>query len=407
MKPVSHVVLTSFCVLSSTATLAGCAGDKNPMVVAQEPFREDWTVEHEGDFDVLDDEKMPRITSLTIGTPDPFGENFLNRGDVIVDFTGESGRIKIEFRRFTFAANEDAAEDDSYEKLSLWAYNANTTNPKPPKDMEEDADCTDDAEAWLDGCAIYVYYEGQNQLERAGVDIRVTLPPDYRQTIDILTSDNTIEDTYPNRGNVCINNLNASADVELESGIAVVKMASDVTPAPGCDPASVNDCTNVDDPGTFASMEGLWTKNCACAKNLDMGSLTVQAKKPYAADITVDAPVDLWTSISAENEAGDGEDVCPIVQDGFGDRFVPDPMQYDPDEPWRSIGDTNKPSDAALSGGGFAFKLTSADCAPVAAVEDPKDWDPDNDDPEADVRGNIEICAGCLDDNPCENAPFD
>jgi len=409
MKPASHVVLTSLCVLSSSATLAACGGtNDNPQIVAQEPFRDQWRVEHEGDFEPLDDENVPRITSLIIGTPDPFGDNFLNRGDVIVDFTGETGRIKIELRRFTFANSEQAAEDDAFSKLDLWAYNANTGSPKRPADMEEDADCTDDAEAWLDGCAIYVYYDGQSQLERAGADIRVTLPPDYREEIEILTSDNLIEDTYPNHGNVCVNNLNGNADITLENGIALVKMSPDVTPAPACAEDAYYDCTAVDDPATTAAMKGLWSRECPCARDLAMGTVSIEADAPYAADITIDAPRELWASITAENQSGNmEEDVCPVSVMDYGSDFVPDDSQFDPNEPWRLIGDANRPSDAALPGGGFAMKLISAACAPVASVESPKEWDPDNTDPDAEVRGNLKVCSGCLEGNPCDDLPGD
>jgi hypothetical protein len=408
MKPSSHVVLTSLCALSSTAMLAGCpGGTSDGKTVQQEPFRDSWRTEHEGDFDLLDDDDVPRILSLTIGTPDPFGDNFINRGDVIVDFTGEDGRIKIEMRRFTFANSEEEAEEEVFDKLDLWAYNANTGTPKRPADMEEDADCTDDAEAWLDGCAIYVYYDGQNQLERAGADLRVTLPADYRQQLDIVTSDNIREDTYPNHGNVCVNSLNAVADIELESGVAFVKMAADASPAPVCDAVGIKDCTDTTDPTTTASIEGLWSSKCICANMLKMGSLTVEAEAPRAANITVDAPAEFWASITAENEAGNsGEDVCPVSIEDFNS-FVPNEAQFDPDQPWRLIGDANIPSDVALAGGGYAMKLTSSECAPVASVEKPKDWDAEADDPDTEVRGHVTVCAGCLGDNPCEDPIFD
>jgi hypothetical protein len=410
MTPASHRVLTSLYVLSSAALLAACGDDNNPQAVMQEPIRDEWRTEHEGPIDLIDDDAdppIPRINDITIGTPDPFGDNFLNRGDVIVDFTGEEGTIKIELRRFTFANSEAQAEEDIFPKIELWAYNASIGTPKKPSDMEEDADCTDDAEDWLDGCGVYIYYDGQNQLERAGADIRVTLPPDYRQNVDVLASDNLIEDSYPNHGDVCVNGLNGSADIALESGIAVVKLADDVTPAPGCPAALYNDCTDVDDPSTTAGMVGEpWPETCPCASMRLMGNLTVEADDPYSADITIDTPIDLWTSVTAENEAGGGgSETCPVdVMDNYGDRFVPDEAQFDPNEPWRLIGDANKPSDAALAGGGFAFKLTSAECNPVAAVENPKDWVADGD-PDAETRGFIEVCTGCLSDNPCDDLP--
>jgi hypothetical protein len=368
------------------------------------PVRDEWRVEFEGDLDLVDEdnENAPRITNIIVGTPDPFGDNFMNRGDIIVDFTGEPDRIKIELRRFTFACEDTAQE--TFDKLWLWAFNENTSAPKRPAEMSEDADCTDTSEAWLDGCGIYVYYDGQNQLERAGADIRVTLPPDYRQSIDILATDNLVEDSYPNHGNVCVNNLHATADITLQNGIALVKLAPDATPAPACPPAQLADCTDVDDPTTIAGMQGLWSANCACAQQLQMGSLAIEADAPFAADVIVDAPADLWLSLTAENEAGGGEPECPVAMSGYGGDFVPDPAQSDPDEPWRVLGDANKPSDAALAGGGYALKLTSSSCQPVASIETPEAYEPDGE-LETQTRGFVTLCNGCLADDPCADLP--
>jgi hypothetical protein len=122
----------------------------------------------------------------------------------------------------------------------------------------------------------------------------------------------------------------------------------------------------------------------------------------------VDTPIDLWASVRAENEAGaSGAHTCPVELTDYGDRFVFDEMQYDPVEPWRVIGDANKPSEAALAGGGFAFQLTSAACNQVASVEHPNDWDAEDDDPETNTRGFIKVCSGCLPENPCEAELFD
>jgi len=401
-RAASNLTLTS---LFATATLlaltTGCSDPGGGEENTQQPVRDSWRVEHEGAFVVNDADNLPRIYNLTIGTPNPFGDNFLNRGDVIVEFTGEPDTIKIEFRRFTFAESEAAAEEEVFDKLSLWAFNTGLGTPKRPEEMDEEADCTNEDTGWLDGCGIYVYYDGLSQLERAGADIRVTLPPDYRQELDIITSDNLIEDTYPNHGNVCINNINANASVDMQSGVAYVKMAADASPAPACDAVGIADCTDTSLNGSIAMTEGLWSPNCLCAKNQQMGSIAVESEKPYSTDITIDVPAALWTSLNAENEAGAGEVTCPVTIDG-PTNFVYDETQWDPSMPWRVLGDANKPSDVALVGGGFAVKLVSAECEPVAAVEEPKDWDPNVENPEADVRGFIEVCSGCL-DNPCDD----
>lgn len=369
------------------------------------PFRDGWQLEFEGELDLVDEDNddAPRITNITIGTPDPFGDNFMNRGDVIVDFTGEPGTIKIELRRFTSSCSEADAQEQ-FDKLSLWAFNESINSPKRPSDMSEDADCTANGVGWLDGCGIYVYYDGQIQPGRDGADIRVTLPPEYREAIDIIATDDVIEDSYPNHGNVCINGLHASAHIELENGLAFVKLASDATPAPSCPPAQLDDCTDVEDPATIAAMEGPWSSNCACAKQLQMGSLSIEASAPYASNIVVDAPADLWLSLTAENEAGGGEPECPVAMSSYPGDFVPDPAQYDPAEPWRLLGDANKPSDAALAGGGYALKLTSASCQPVAAVESPEAYEADAM-LDTETRGFVTLCSGCLADNPCEDLP--
>ena len=212
----------SCAILVSLAGCGQCGGSSNGDSggddggddgdVDSRPFRDEWRVVHDGAFAAYDEDGEPRITKISIGTPDPSGDNFVNRGDVIVDFTGEPGRIVIELRRFTFASSQASAED-VYGRLGLWTYDTDVGTPKRPEEMDADADCTGVDEPWRDNCAIYVYYNGQNQLARSGADIRVTLPPDYRQELAIATIDNVAEDSYPNRGDVCISNLNATATV--------------------------------------------------------------------------------------------------------------------------------------------------------------------------------------------------
>jgi len=298
----------------------------------------------------------------------------------------------IELRRFTFASSQARAED-VYGRLGLWTYDTDVGTPKRPEEMDADADCTSADEPWRDNCAIYVYYEGQSQLERSGADIRVTLPADYRQELAIATIDNLAEDSYPNRGDVCISNLNATATVELASGVAFVSLAREAGPAPGCAPELVEECENHPD--------GAWSRACACVET--MGLVDVVAADPYTADITIDVPDTLWTTIRAENEAGGGGPaVCPIALGDIG-TFMPDPTQYDPSQPWRIIGDTNRPSDAAFPGGGYGVHLVSGGCGPVATVETPDEWLPDPDAPPDDDRGALTVCSGCLADKTCDD----
>jgi len=362
------------------------AGDGDGVVL--HPVRDSWRVEYEGPFRVNDDDGLPRIFELTIGTPNPYGDNFLNRGDVIVEFTGEPETIEIELRRFTFAGDEAAAQK-TFDKLALWAFDTSLAAPKRPTEMPAESDCRDDA--WHDGCGIYVYYDGLSQLERAGADIRVTLPPDYRQSLDIVTADNLVEDTYPNRGDVCIADIHANADLDVQGGAVFVKLADDTGPAPSCPPESIAACEQHPD--------GAWAPSCPCATQQQMGSIAIESDKPFATDIVVDVPPSLWMSVLAENEAGDS--ACPVTLVDL-ENFVADTTQSDPLRPWRIVGDANRPSDAALAGGGFALQLTSAECEIAAVIDDPDEWHEDRAPPIA-ARGQITVCAGCLGDSPCED----
>lgn len=386
--------------------LAACGGDTEPQQGdSQAPFRDDWKEEHEGAFDLLDDEGNPAITAVFIGNALGSNDNFVNRGDVIVEFDEDvDDRIKIELRRFTFATSEDEAAD-IFDKLELWAYNANTGSPKRPEDMEEDARCggeNDDGDAypWQDGCAIYIYYEGQTQLARAGADIRVTLPAAYRQEISISTADNVEEDSYPNRGNVCVSNLNGTADIELQNGLAFVSVVSE-TAYPTCPDELIADCENFDDPMT----EGpdAWSKDCGCiAQNYNPGNVTVSSLTPSSADITVDVPADLWTNFRAENAGQNSlsDKNCPATLGDLGSIEFEDGGD-DPNKPWLRAGIANRPP--AAPAGGFRLDLKSNGCEAVAAIEEPKEWDADIVDPDAELRGNIELCVGCIADTPCED----
>lgn len=389
--------------------MTACGDSNGPSTGGgSEPFRDKWRVVHEGPFQVFNDDGAPNITDLTIGNALGYNDNFVNRGDVIVEFTGAADQIKIEFRKFTFAETDADAQDD-FDKLSLWAYNASTGSPKKPADMEEDTRCggeDDDGNPlpWLNDCAIYVYYDGLNQLQRSGTDIRVTLPANYRQDLAISTADDVTEDTYPNRGNICVSNLNATVDAELQSGLAFVTLAPDTTPSPKCEqsePAKLQDCLDFDDPMT----EGpdTWSKSCGCfTGNYELGRVKIDSLKPSSANLTVDTVnPDLWAAFRAENAGMHGPDKdCASAVEGLNNLTF---SQNDATQPWRLVGEANHPSPAAPAGAGFSLQLTSNGCEPVAAVESPKDWDADVADPESDLRGIVTVCAGCLAGKSCDD----
>lgn len=397
-------------LLALVAVMTACGNDAPPAGGGSEPIRDKWRVVHEGPFQVLKDDGLePNISDLQIGNALGYNDNFVNRGDVIVEFTGAPDTIKIEFRKFTFAEGDTDAEDD-FDKLSLWAYNASTGSPKKPADMDDEARCGGEDEdgdplPWLDGCAIYVYYDGQNQLQRAGADIRVTLPANYRQDIAIETADDVTEDAYPNRGNICVSNLNATLDAKLQSGLAFVTLAGDVTPSPKCAqgaPDLLEDCLSFMDPDTMEPAP--WSNDCGCiGADYELGRVKIDSLEPSSADITVDATLaSLWTAFRAENTGQNelGGKFCPSTVEGLTNIEY---SQNDANQPWRLVGIANYPSPKAPNGAGFSLQLTSNGCEPVAAVESPDKWDANVTDPESKVRGNVTVCAGCLAGQSCDD----
>ena len=191
----------------AASVLAACGGDDNPSSTLI-PFRDNWQVEAEVPFDYLDGDGNPQISSISIGNSTPISDNFMNRGDVIVQFA-DTDTITIELRRFTMATNEDLAQED-YDALQLWAYSAGAARPE---DLDPETDCTQGG--WQNDCRILVYYDGQTQLSRSGADIRVTMPSNYRHTLNIATADNDTDSDYHNRSNVCVQNPNGTVDIDL------------------------------------------------------------------------------------------------------------------------------------------------------------------------------------------------
>ncbi|HWB82440.1 MAG TPA: hypothetical protein VG755_46075 [Nannocystaceae bacterium] len=365
------------------------------------PFRDQWKTIHKGRFDVLDDDGNPAISDLTIGLGLGYDKNFTNRGDVIVQFDGPPDTIEIELRRFTFACSEDDAADD-FAKLQLWAYNASLGAPLKPDEMDDTHRCGGSDEdglpdPWLDDCGVYVYYEGLQQLMRAGADIRVTLPPDYRQRVAISTGDDVAEDSYPNRGNVCVSGLDGTLDVDIGSGLAFVSLAPGASPMPACPEQLREECESFDDPAT----EGpdAWALGCGCiAQGYDFGHVKIASRAPSPSTMIVDAPAELWTHFSAENNGVNelAGKHCTATIAGFDQVEW---MGNDPAQPWKRSGWLNQPSAAPPTG--FGVTLASLGCDPVASVESPDDWDADEDDPAAELRGDLTLCTGCLAGTSC------
>ncbi len=405
-------LFSSLVALNCTAGGTGCGGGGSDGGASQAPFRDSWSVVHEGAFDMIDADGNPLITRLTIGRELGAADNFYNRGDVIVEFNGEPNKIKVEFRRFAYTDTEESAKD-AYKKVLFYAY-ALSGSPKQPSQMDAEDQCGGEDEdgnplPWQEDCSILVYYDGITQPQRVGADVRVTLPPDYKELVAIETSDNTADDTYPNRGDVCVSGLNGKLDVALQNGQAFVSTNPSIVPSPTCPPDGIADCemfddvTNNADPNVPEPGSDAWSSKCLCVNQMyDFGGISVKSSEPFAANLTADIPADLWSAFRVENAGKNekGGKNCPSAVEGLGDVEY---TQNDANEPWNLQGSANIPSKSATVGAGFRVELVSAGCEPVSSVESPEAWDPDNPDPKAELRGNAKVCAGCLQGKTCED----
>jgi hypothetical protein len=391
--------LSSILVLGLATLALACEGGKNNdddggTSSRLQPFRDTWRQEAEIPFRYLDDNGNPQITLVRIGGR-KYQDNFANRGDIVVEFEEGRNSIKIEMRRFTMALSRDAADDD-FAALSLWSYNQQQTSPRKPGDMDQERRC-DTASAWMDDCAIRVYYDGQSQIARAGADLRVTLPASYKHAIRVVTEDADGDDDYINRGTVCVRNLPGSAEVELANGIASVILADDIQPIPICTPAQLEAC----ETWQHEDEDAPWHPDCDCIQQTQSswGSVKVESRDGAAADITIDTPAHLWMNITARNEGPHqvaGESHCRATVD------LPD---FDGvyDFPWQATGNTPPPS--SFASGGYGTIAISKDCSPVVYTASPEEFVGHGMGNMQDVdplRGDIVICSNCIRAQSCD-----
>jgi hypothetical protein len=355
----------------------GCNNDQ-PGNAKITPFRTDW-------LPAIDLDLPADVTSMQFGGA-VYNDNFATRGDVIVNYNGAPGRVKVEVRKFTFAQDQEEA-DAEFARLAVWAFAAAT--PKPPKEMDAAVDCS---LAWQSDCVVRTYYEGQIQPSRIGMDIRVTLPPDYRQDLVIVTRDNGGADGYPDRGNVCVNGINGTLDAELESGRVFVIADSAMTPGPTCTAADIQACEDYQDP----MMNPIpWDADCPCQ---DFGQIKVTSINSSPAQITVDIPGStLWSSMYLDNPGADASNPCEVVVD------IPGVSEDPTSTAFRKIAEINDPGDSALEGGGFNITVTSDGCGPVVYMENPDEYTGPEGEGMEEHRGDIRVCDGCVRGMTCED----
>ncbi len=355
------------------------------------PFRADWELVFDGEFPYFDDEGLPQIASVSVGGS-VFNDNFANRGDIIVKMTGPDNKITVEMREFTFAASQADADED-FAKLRPWVYGSNPSSPKQPDDMNPEADCI--SAGWQEGCGIRVWYDGQIQPGRLGADIRVTLPASYRNEVTIETEDNTLEDAYQDRGNVCVENANGNFEIEMGSGQAYIIASSDLTPGPTCSAAEITGCEEYTDANDNPAA---WAPECPCQA---FGRFVVQGVAAGAAETIIDIPDTVWASMNLDNKAPALEAANCTAEIPIAGVVIDEATA---DKPHQSRGEINHPSDAAVNGGGFNIRAESEGCAPVRYTENPADYPgPENeDDQESENRGNATVCSNCIRGQTCE-----
>lgn len=389
--------------------LVACTGGDVGGTPDRGPFRDDWRTEADVDFihtEAVAGEIVTQIAELTIGGRES-NDNYANRGDVIVNFDGPANKILVEFRRFTTNTSRAAAEED-FEAIQLWAFNTSVSSPSPPDTMREmnpESDCV--AGGWLNSCGVRLYYEGLTQLQRSGADIRVTLPSDYRRTVNIITEDADRDGDYLNRGNVCVDGTNGTVDVEMQSGEAFVIVSEEATPAPICGAppnsksmpsdavASCNTATL--DDGTNAAWA---TDLCGCAMTGEYGVVKVESEDSASTDINIDVPAGLWAAVTVEN-LGETPDDCSGRIDIPG-LILDESVGNEGD--WEAKGTANLPSEEVTPGAGYNIQARSGQCGPVQATENPEDFVGVNNgaDQETTDRGNIVVANDHLRGMGCE-----
>lgn len=363
-------------------------------LAGNQPVDDAWTVEIDQPFDPA------AVQTLIVGGTE-HADNFANRGNITVHYA-DTDRITVEMRRFTSASDVSGAQAD-FDRLSLWAYET-AGNPSPPSQMDAAQGCVDlsGQAQWRDGCQIRVYYDGLIQLARSGADFRVTLPQAFTGEIQLGTEDNDADPDYQDRGNVCVEGLAGSAEVDLGAGEAFVSLAADLNPFPLCSATEIADCEDVG-----------WISSCPCLSTQGAANnLIVRGGDGQAADATVDVPEQLWGRYTLRNDE-DGQDAGGETPPGAGCTSTVDagvgvlqPSQdYDPiSAPWLNDGFLNQPPQPGVQGAGYGITLQSDRCQVVLGTEHPEDFVGigNGELQDANERGNLSICAGCVRTVGCE-----
>lgn len=394
MKKLTPALLLGLAALAPLNLSCGGKED-TPDVPAGEPQVTEWEKVVDGlAFPTSGDSKINR---LTIGRKES-NMNFANRGDIEVLYDQDKDLITIEMRKYDFAdelsafGDEATGEEGTFSRMSLWAYKDGASPSKPSQADMEDPEKNCQLGAWKDNCSVYVYYDGQSQPVRSGVDFRVHLPKAWRGELNVQTEDNDAEGSYPRRGNITIGGegnagLCSSGNIKMSSGVAKIRMCRDLTPAPTCSAAQIKGCEEyVDMNGEDAA----WAETCGCPA-MQFGQLRIESLKPFGANITVDMPDTTWLNATVANQSeAKPHDCKPRLTNCSGDK-----CNLKEDGEYSKAAEFNYPGGAAPSGAGFNLTVLSAGCADIKYIDSPEDWSPDGE-PKEELRGILEVCTGCL-----------
>lgn len=346
------------CLAAGAALSCGTGGDGPPPTGQDRPFRDEWRLEFSVPFPYDPEAEDPGIERLQLGEGYP-NLGVHNRGDVIVVFDAPDQTIELELRRFSYAGSQEAAQDN-FELIGIIA---------------EDPEGNDCTKRWWDRCVATLDYAGQTQPLRDGADMRVHLPANYHHHIEIEAHDVSEDVDYPDRGDVCIEAFAGEATITLDSGAAFVTLSDVTSPAPDCTPDALAAC---EDAG--------WDESCGC----QTGSLRVDTRELQRADVTVDMPIGLWSTIDLTNVDTAGE-ICALDID------LPD-VELSIDTQQRVKGEVARPETAASGSIGYAVTARSLQCGEVPFVTGPSDFA----DVQTDLRGDLRVCSGCIGGRSCE-----
>lgn len=365
----STVALSIVCVLLP-GCVGSCVGDPPPDSGGDiEAYVDSWETVVVGPASVLE--------HLSIGDRST-NDNFANRGDIEVRYVEGVEQVTVEMQRFTVARSPEIAEA-SFARISAWAYDLST--PAPPSASMNGDLCFAEGN---DGCYVRAYYDGQIQPIRDGVNFRVTLPAEWRGTLELTTEDNIASgvETYPDRGDVRVDGARGDVAVDLDSGNVEIRVSAEIAHYAGCTGSEACEAAGFD------------PSQCECDQPTN---ITVANAAGQASNVTIDlGDPGRWYTVDLDNRGSfSAHDafVCTATIDCAPfDACALDPDFADVEHHTRA--ELNYPGSPAPAGGGIRIAVVSEDCDNILYAVD--EWDYQADPLPEERRGDLQLCVGCL-----------